>query len=221
MRCPYTQETLHQGLRRSFTKAVIDTNRKAHVPAVRQSAQQKAAMLFQSCEKAIVHNLSEARGLKRVLVRAGLFLPAWTSDLELVKATIFLNARAQLETLVRVSLTKVRPESARDPIASFVLSVRPSQAFLEYGSRTRIQTREHFGELYRSVREHLVANEADVLTEDQLYTLHRRVRGLFLKHSRRKGRGVVGNRSEEVMPSVSEAVWASLIESHYGFKDVR
>ncbi|XP_037509818.1 neprilysin-1 [Rhipicephalus sanguineus] len=206
--------TLHQRWQQKFTNDVVEINRKAHVPTKGQSAQQKAAMFFQSCEKLAAFNYSEARGLQLALAEAGLFLPTWKQESEFVNATLFLNARMQFETAVRVSLSKEQ-RVADGSDGGFVLTMRPSRAFLDYASRRRSETRARFVEQYRTLRKYLENDEAHAMSADKLYFLQKKVRRFLVMSLRQRDGGVESNRSR-ILPFVPESMWTVFLLSCYG-----
>ncbi|KAL3193549.1 hypothetical protein MRX96_016900 [Rhipicephalus microplus] len=206
--------TLHQRWEQKFMNDVIQINRKAHIPTQGQSAQQKAAMFFQSCERLAAFNSSEARGLQLALAEAGLFLPTWMQESGFVNATIFLNARLQFETAVRVSMSK-QQRIADGPDGGFVLTMRPSPAFLDYASRRRSETRARFVEQYYTLRKYLEDGEAPAMSVDKLYILQHRVHSFLLKSLRQRDEGVERNRSQ-ILPLVPEALWTDFFLFYYG-----
>ncbi|KAL1429532.1 hypothetical protein MTO96_016159 [Rhipicephalus appendiculatus] len=206
--------TLHQRWQQKFMNDVVQINRKTHIPTQGQSAQQKAAMFFQSCERLAAFNSSEARGLQLVLAEAGLFLPTWKQESDFVNATLFLNARMQFETAVRVSFSK-QQRIADGPDSGFVLTMRPSRAFVDYASRRRSETRARFVKQYRSLRKYLENDEALAMSVDKLYILHHRVRSFLVKSLRQRDGGVESNRSH-ILPFVPEPLWTAFLLSCCG-----
>ncbi|KAH6947638.1 hypothetical protein HPB50_020416 [Hyalomma asiaticum] len=202
--------TLHQRWQQTFMSDVAKTNRKAHIPTEGQSAQQKAAMFFQSCERLVAFNASEAPEFQLALAEAGLFAPTWKTELDFVNATLFLNTRLQFETAVRVSLSKQqRIFDGSD--GGFVLAIHPSQSFIDYASHRRSDTRARFVEQYRTLRKYLENDEAVTMSVDKLYLMQKNVRGFLLKSLRQAGRGVENNRSM-VLPFVPESLWTAFLQ---------
>ncbi|XP_065286872.1 neprilysin-1-like [Dermacentor albipictus] len=205
--------TLHQRWQQKFMNDVVETSRKAHIPTEGQSAQQKAAMFFQSCENVLAYNSSEAHGLQMALAEAGLFVPVWKQESDFVNATLFLNARMQLETAVRVSLSK-QQRGVDGFGGGFVLTVRPSRAFLDYASHRKSDTRTRFDEQYHSLRKYLENDEAVTMPVDELYVMQQKVRGLLLK-SLRQTDGGVENNSSRILPFMPESSWIDFLQSCY------
>ncbi|KAK8769203.1 hypothetical protein V5799_014331 [Amblyomma americanum] len=120
--------------------------------------------------------------------------------------------------MVQVSLSKGQRTlgDVQDPSGTLLLYMRPSRAFLEHASLRRAEVREHFDQVYHYVREYLENKEAAAIPADELYALHQTTRSVLIKALRQSGQvGVTSNRSE-VLPFVSEAEWADLLESCCG-----
>ncbi|CAN7989849.1 unnamed protein product, partial [Ixodes pacificus] len=155
---------------RRFQEDVIKTIQNVTWTGGVQTAIQKAALFYHTCETVVTHNKTEMESLKKMLAETELQWPDLRRDhINLLNITFYISATWHFGTLICIDAHKVED-------GALVLTISPSPYFTEIMAIQNLLKSSQFEHLFNRLRDQFASNLTSATTFQEFDLIEKKLK---------------------------------------------